>query len=171
MKKLSGKVAIIAGAGRGIGRATAELFAGEGAKVAVWSVTPANVTAVVDHIQSLGGSALGIECDLSDGDQITNAVAQVVEAFGGIDILVNVAFDPTVVHSSIIDLSVDQLQRNFDMGPIAYLRTMQACYPHLKEQTSRCTLLGWLSVNQPGLAATIATADAFCESDVAWRLI
>ncbi|CAN7353053.1 SDR family NAD(P)-dependent oxidoreductase [Rhizobium sp. LjRoot258] len=132
MKKLSDKVAIIAGAGRGIGRATAELFAAEGAKVAVLSVTPVNITTVVEHIQSQGGTALGIACDLSDGDQITNAVARVVEAFGGIDILVNVAFDPSVVHSSIVDLSVDQLQRNFDIGPIAYLRTMQACYPHLK---------------------------------------
>ncbi|CDM61458.1 transposase, fragment (plasmid) [Rhizobium favelukesii] len=43
--------------------------------------------------------------------------------------------------------------------------------PRDKERTSRCTLLDLLSANQPGLAATIATADAFCESDVAWRLI
>jgi 3-oxoacyl-[acyl-carrier protein] reductase len=52
--------------------------------------------------------------------------------FGGIDILVNNAFDPSAPFSSIIDLSLEQLQRNFEMGPIAYLRTMQACYPYLK---------------------------------------
>jgi len=132
MGKLTGKVAIVAGAGRGIGRATAELFAAEGAKVAVLSFTPANVNAVVDHIQSTGGIALGVVCDLSYGEQIAEAVAKVVQTFGGIDILVNVAFDPTVVQSSILDLSIEQLQRNFDMGPIAYLRTMQACYPYLK---------------------------------------
>ncbi|NRP85264.1 Short-chain reductase protein NovJ [Ensifer adhaerens] len=132
MGKLTGKVAIVAGAGRGIGRATAALFAAEGAKVVVLSFTPANVNAVVDDIQSKGGTALGVVCDLSDGDQISEAVAEVVQTFGRIDILVNVAFDPTVVQSSILDLSVEQLQRNFDMGPIAYLRTMQACYPYLK---------------------------------------
>jgi len=132
MGKLTGKIAIVAGAGRGIGRATAELFAAEGAKVAVLSLTPANVNAVVDSIQAKGGTALGLTCDLSHGNQITEAVAEVVQTFGGIDILVNVAFDPSAVHSPILDLAVDQLQRNFDMGPIAYLRTMQACYPHLK---------------------------------------
>lgn len=132
MGKLTGKVAIVAGAGRGIGRATAALFAAEGAKVVVLSFTPANVDAVVDDIQSKGGTALGVVCDLSNGDQIAEAVAKAVHTFGSVDILVNVAFDPTVVQSSILDLSVEQLQRNFDMGPIAYLRTMQACYPYLK---------------------------------------
>jgi uncharacterized membrane protein len=68
----------------------------------------------------------------SDAGQIKAAVDKVVSTYGGIDILVNNAFDPSVVMSSIIDLSVEQLQRNFDVGPIAYLRTMQACYPHLK---------------------------------------
>ncbi len=52
--------------------------------------------------------------------------------YGRIDILVNNAFDPSVVFSSVLDLSTEQLQRNLEMGPIAYLRTMQACYPHLK---------------------------------------
>ncbi|MNV37990.1 3-oxoacyl-[acyl-carrier-protein] reductase FabG [compost metagenome] len=60
------------------------------------------------------------------------AVEKVAAAYGGVDILVNVAFDPSVVQASMLELSVQQLQRNLDMGPIAYLRTMQACYPFLK---------------------------------------
>jgi NAD(P)-dependent dehydrogenase (short-subunit alcohol dehydrogenase family) len=132
MGRLNGKVAIVTGAGRGIGRATAKLFAAEGARVAILSLTPANVDSAVADIQATGGTALGVVCDVSDADQIKAAVDKVVWAYGGIDILVNVAFDPSVVQSSIIDLPVEQLQRNFDMGPIAYLRTMQACYPHLK---------------------------------------
>ncbi|EEA00747.1 short-chain dehydrogenase/reductase SDR [Burkholderia sp. H160] len=132
MGRLNGKVAIVTGAGRGIGRATAKLFAAEGAKVAVLSVTPANVNTVVAEIKASGGTALGVPCDISDAEQIKVAVEMVVESYGGIDILVNNAFDPTAPFSSIIDLSVKQLQRNFEVGPIAYLRTMQACYPHLK---------------------------------------
>ncbi|MND96700.1 SDR family NAD(P)-dependent oxidoreductase [Agrobacterium tumefaciens] len=132
MKRLEGKVAMVTGAGRGIGRATAKLLAAEGAKVAVLSLTPANVDAVVADIEAAGGTALGIAIDVSDADAIKPSIDTVVAAWGGIDILVNNAFDPSVVQSSVIDLSVEQLQRNFDTGPIAYLRMMQAAYPHLK---------------------------------------
>ena len=69
MGRLNGKVAIVTGAGRGIGRATAKLFAAEGAKVAVLSLTPANVDAVVAEIKASGGTALGVPCDVSDAEQ------------------------------------------------------------------------------------------------------
>jgi len=132
MSRLNGKVAIVTGAGRGIGRAIAKLFAAEGAKVAVLSLTPGNVDAVVADITASGGTAIGIACDIGNDEQLKAAIDKVAITYGGIDILVNNAFDPTVPFSSILDLSAEQLQRNFDIGPVAYLRAMQAAYPYLK---------------------------------------
>jgi NAD(P)-dependent dehydrogenase (short-subunit alcohol dehydrogenase family) len=132
MGRLTGKIAIVTGAGRGIGRATAKLFAAEGAKVAVVSLTPANVDAVVADIEAAGGTAIGVVADIGKADQIKAAIDKTVEAFGDLDILVNNAYDPIAPYSSILELPAEQLQRNFDVGPIAYLRFMQAAYPYLK---------------------------------------
>jgi len=136
MNRLAGKVAIVTGASRGIGLATAKLFAAEGALVAVVSRTQQNVETVVEEIKAEGGQALAITCDICDAVQTQLAIEKIVDVFGGIDILVNNAFDPSAPFSSVIDLSVEQLHRNFEIGPVAYLRWMQAAYPYLKKSGS-----------------------------------
>jgi 3-oxoacyl-[acyl-carrier protein] reductase len=89
-RSIAGKRAIVTGAASGMGRATAELFADEGAAVAVVDLGAERVAAVVERINAAGnGRAVGFTCDVSDPKQLAALVAGVVAELGGIDIVVN----------------------------------------------------------------------------------
>jgi NAD(P)-dependent dehydrogenase (short-subunit alcohol dehydrogenase family) len=87
--KLQDQVAVITGAGRNIGKATAKLFAAEGAKIAVIETHQGRGQAVVDEINQSGAEAILVLCDVSKSGDVQGMVKQVVARFGGIDILVN----------------------------------------------------------------------------------
>ena len=87
---LDGKVALVTGASRGIGRAIALRLASEGAKVAInYAGNTAKAEAVKAEIEQNGGEAILVQADVSDSASVDAMIAQVVEAFGQIDILVN----------------------------------------------------------------------------------
>jgi NAD(P)-dependent dehydrogenase (short-subunit alcohol dehydrogenase family) len=89
MKLLENKVAIITGAGSGIGKATAELFAREGAKVVVSDIREKNGNSAVDEIIKNGGQAFFIKADSSKPEENEALVKQTIEKYGGLDIAVN----------------------------------------------------------------------------------
>lgn len=89
MKLLEDKIAIITGAGSGIGKATAELFAREGAKVVVSDISEKNGTAAVDEIIKNGGQAFYIKADSSKPGENEALVKQTIQKYGGLDIAVN----------------------------------------------------------------------------------
>ena len=89
MGRLDGKVAIITGGNSGVGAATAELFAKEGAKVVITARRVDKLEEVAAKIREAGGEVLPVPCDVSKNADVEAMVAKVVEAFGKIDVLVN----------------------------------------------------------------------------------
>ncbi|SEV89559.1 SDR family NAD(P)-dependent oxidoreductase [Halobacterium jilantaiense] len=81
--------AVVTGASSGIGRAVAERFAADGADVVVCSREQENVDPVAEGIREDGGSALAVECDVTDRDAVDALIEATVEEFGGLDVLVN----------------------------------------------------------------------------------
>lgn len=89
MGRLDGKVAVITGSGRGIGRATAILFAREGASIVVNDIDPEPANETIEEIKKIGGKAVAITGDITKAEGAQKLMDQAVEAFGGLDILVN----------------------------------------------------------------------------------
>jgi dihydroanticapsin dehydrogenase len=89
MQRLKGKVAVVTGGGAGIGRATCELFAEEGAAVVIAERDEATGQETAAHIARQGGRALFVATDVADEDSIRAMVAETVRAFGRINVLVN----------------------------------------------------------------------------------
>ncbi len=137
MGRLAGRVALITGAGRGLGRAMALHFAQEGARVVLASRSPGPLENTRREIIDGGGTAVSVQCDVLDLDAVEPTVDRAVEAFGTVDILVNNAWDQDTALGSVLETSLATLRRQFDSGPISYLRFMQACFPYMDGRDGR----------------------------------
>lgn len=137
MGVLDGQVAIVTGAGQGVGRGVALAVATEGARVAVLGRTVSKCDAVVAEVAERGGEAVAIECDVEHRDQIEASVGSVVEQWGRIDLLVNSAHSK--VYRSVRRMTDDDMETMWQSGPMASFRAMQLCFPHLRE-TQGCVI-------------------------------
>jgi NAD(P)-dependent dehydrogenase (short-subunit alcohol dehydrogenase family) len=109
MDSLSGKRALITGGASGIGRATALLFAREGAAVSVVDIDEAGGQAATQMIMDEGGQAIFVRCDVSQGADCQRAVQRTVDELGGLDILFNNA--GTIRRATVIGTTEEEWDR------------------------------------------------------------
>ena len=132
-KFLAGKVALITGAGQGIGRGMALALAKRGAHIVAVGRTVSKCHETCQWIESSGGpKSIAIECDVAETEHLSDIVTQAVAEFGRLDILINNAVQASI--GPLLKQRLDNVEKAFKVGPIATLALMQACYPHLKER-------------------------------------
>ena len=129
MKRLEGKAALITGAARGIGRAFAEAYVGEGARVALADIDIAQARRAAAEI---GDAAVAVAMDVSSQESIDRAVAETIQALGRIDILINNAALFTA--APIVEIERGDYARVFDVNVAGTLFTLQAVARHMIER-------------------------------------
>jgi NAD(P)-dependent dehydrogenase (short-subunit alcohol dehydrogenase family) len=140
---MTGRVAVVTGGTRGIGRAVAEGLVCAGARVAVVSRSQADCKATAQHLQELGGDAIGIPADVGDLGDVIDVVARTVAGLGGLDVLVNNA--GTSGKERVGDFTVEEWQRIFDVNVKGPVFLLQEALPHLKK-SGRSAVLNVISI-------------------------
>jgi len=125
--RLSGKVAIITGGANGIGRATADLFAREGARVVVADRDGAAGEAAVAAIRAAGGEALFVPTDVSRDADVAALVQRTLDRYGGVHVLVNAA--GIDVQGSVVDTEPERWQRVLDVNLASVYRACRSAIP------------------------------------------
>jgi 3-oxoacyl-[acyl-carrier protein] reductase len=134
--KLQGRVALVTGAGTGIGRAIAELFAREGSKVAVnYSRSRDAAEEVVTAIRAAGGTATTVAADVSRQSDVDAMIDRVNQEFGGLDILVNNAgWSTRIPHHQLEDLTDEIWDRTFNTNLRGTFYCVRAATPLLRKR-------------------------------------
>lgn len=165
MGVLDGKVAIVTGGARGVGRGISLAFAKEGAMVVMAEVNPETGPAMEQEIRGLGHSALWIECDVTKKADVEATVERTVREFGRIDILVNCATGarPDTAFRTFLEHTDDQVELQLGVEVWGAFWFMQRCHPHLKASgdgrvINLCSMAGTERV--PGFMIYAASKEA-----------
>jgi NAD(P)-dependent dehydrogenase (short-subunit alcohol dehydrogenase family) len=128
-RRFQGKVVLITGAASGIGRATAVRLAGEGARLFLVDLAKEGLDETAKHCAAAGGEVECAPCDVSQEDQVNDAVAGCVDRFGQLDVLVNVAGILLLAHTH--ETTAAQWQKILDVNLTGTFLFCKAALPHL----------------------------------------
>lgn len=134
MASMSGKVVVVTGASTGIGQATAEAFAREGATVVLTARSEGRLVRIAAEIEKAGGRAVPLAVDVTDRSAVFEKMKEVAEAQGSIDVLVNNAGIGLL--SPVEDMDPEELKRVFEVNLFGLIWCTQAVLPYMTRQKS-----------------------------------
>ena len=155
MPELDGKVALVTGGSKGIGRAVALAFADAGADVALAARGPEALEKAVREVEERGRRALGVPTDVADADQVDALVERTIGELGSLDVLVNNA-GAAPFFSTVESIRLDGFEKYFRVNFLSALICTRAAAPHLLKRGERASVINVASVAafvaSPGLA-------------------
>jgi 3-oxoacyl-[acyl-carrier protein] reductase len=178
MTRFEGKVALITGAGAGIGRVFAKALAAEGAAIAVADVDGDAAERVAEELRGTGASAVGVRCDVAYEQEVDTAVAEAVAALGGVDILINNAAKHLMNwNRPVTQLPRDMWRRLLDVNVVGVVNCAASCRPHMAARgggviLNQSSIAGFQSIASYGISKlavrglTVALAHEMAEDGI-----